>query len=68
MKKPEIAKKLARDAGLSEAEAADHLDRVVRQILSELRRGRQAELPGLGRFVHGPDGWIAFEREAAKHD
>ncbi|HLH18887.1 MAG TPA: HU family DNA-binding protein [Bryobacteraceae bacterium] len=61
MKKREIAKRMARSAGLSEAEAADRLDRVVRQILQNLRQGRTASLPGLGRFKNGTDGKVAFE-------
>ena len=63
MKKPEIAKSMARRAGVTEGEAADRVDRVVRQVLSRLRKGRDAELPGLGRFTNGPDGRLAFERE-----
>ncbi len=63
MKKPEIARKIARRAGVTPAEAADRVDRVVRQVLSRLRRGRDAELPGLGRFTHGSDGQFVFERE-----
>ena len=39
MKKPEIAKGLAEASGLTEAEAADRLDRVVQEILARLRRG-----------------------------
>jgi nucleoid DNA-binding protein len=63
MKKPEIAKRLARQAGVSNAEAADQLDRVVHQILSKLRKGESAPLPGLGRFTPGPKGAFQFERE-----
>jgi len=63
MKKPEIAKRLARQAGVSNAEAADQLDRVVHQILSKLRRGKTAPLPGLGRFTPGPKGAFQFEKE-----
>ena len=61
MKKPEIAKKMARDAGVSEAEAADRLDRVVHQILASLRRGHAAPLPGLGKFTQTSDGVVTFE-------
>jgi len=63
MKKPEIAKCLARRSGVSEAEAADRLDRVVQQILSTLRHGREAPLPGLGSFAVGSDGKVTFRRE-----
>jgi uncharacterized protein YidB (DUF937 family) len=63
MKKPEIAKRLARKMGASQGEAADRLDAVVRQIVSKLRRGEEAPLPGLGRFKVGPNGQVNFERE-----
>jgi nucleoid DNA-binding protein len=66
MKKPEIAKRLARRAGVSEAEAADRLDLVVRQILNNLRLGKETPLPGLGKFTHGADGKVAFEAEGGK--
>ena len=63
MKKPDIAKRMARAEGVSEAEAADRLDQVVRQILESLRRGRPAMLPGLGLFTRGPGGELAFRRQ-----
>jgi len=63
MKKAEIAKKLARRAGVTRAEAADGVDRVVREVLSRLRRGHDAEWPGLGRFTQNRDGDLTFERD-----
>ena len=63
MKKPEIAKRMARQSGLSQAEAADRLDRVIHEILTDLRQGNPASLPGLGRFVQGSDGKVSFEPE-----
>lgn len=63
MLKPEIAKRLARKRGESQGEAADRLDRVVHQIVSKLRRGEEAPLPGLGKFKVGEDGRVNFERE-----
>ena len=63
MNKPEIATSIARRSGISRAEAADRLDAVVRQILADLRRGREAALPGLGSFAPGPGGSIAFHLE-----
>ena len=63
MKKSEIAKKIARQSGVSEAEAADRLDQVVHQILSNLRKGKDTDVPGLGKFVHDPDGTVRLERE-----
>ncbi len=68
MKKPEIAKSIARRAGVSEGEAADRLDRVVHQILSNLRNGKPAQIPGLGRFTNGADGRVRFEAEAPPRD
>jgi nucleoid DNA-binding protein len=64
MNKSEIAKRLARRAGVSNAEAADQLDRVVHDILSRLRRGQPAKLPGLGKFL--PGGKREFEFETGK--
>ena len=66
MKKPEIAKRLARQTGVSEAEAADRLDRVVHQILANLRQGKETPFPGLGRFVGAPGGKVGFEPEGRK--
>jgi len=63
MKKPEIARRIARQSGVSEAEAADRLDRVVHKILIDLRSGKSASLPGLGRFHTGADGKVKFEPE-----
>jgi len=63
MRKPEITKRMARQSGVSQAEAADRLDRVVHQILSNLRKGKPAPLPGLGKFTQAADGSIRFERE-----
>jgi nucleoid DNA-binding protein len=66
MKKPDIAKQLARRSHVSQAEAADRLDRVLHSILSDLRQGKEAALPGLGTFKQGPGGRVAFEREGGK--
>jgi nucleoid DNA-binding protein len=63
MRKPEIAKRLARQSGVSNAEAADQLDRVVHQILAKLRRGKPAPFPGLGQFSPGPQGSYRFKKE-----
>ncbi len=63
MRKPEIAKRMARQSGVSNAEAADQLDRVVNQILSKLRKGKPAPFPGLGQFTPGPKGSYQFKKE-----
>jgi nucleoid DNA-binding protein len=63
VKKPDIAKRMARRAGVTQAEAADRLDRVVHEILLRLRRGQEADLPGLGRLKHSPGGAVWLEHE-----
>ena len=66
MKKPDIAKRIARQSGVTQAEAADRLDRVIHEILANLRKGTPASLPGLGRFVQGADGKVSFEPEGVR--
>ncbi|HEY2015694.1 MAG TPA: HU family DNA-binding protein [Bryobacteraceae bacterium] len=69
MNKPDILKRIARQSRVSEAEAADRLDRMIHHILSNLRKGRSTPLPGLGKFSRGPDGKPVFEPEGApRHD
>jgi nucleoid DNA-binding protein len=63
MKKPDIAKRLARESGITQGRAADQLDGVVNRILSDLRKGQDAPLPGLGKFTVGPKGMLGFKRE-----
>jgi nucleoid DNA-binding protein len=63
MKKLEIAKRLARQSGVSNAEAADQLDRVVHGILAKLRKGKTAQFPGLGLFSPGPKGSYQFKQK-----
>ncbi len=53
MKKAELARKIARQAKLSDAAAADQLDRVLHRILKELKKGRTVRLPGLGTLTPG---------------
>lgn len=62
MKKPELAKRLARQAGVTRAEAADQLDRVVYQIVSGLRQGKSVPVPGLGEFTPGPKWGFQIEK------
>jgi hypothetical protein len=68
MKKLEIARKMARQSGVSRAEAADRLDRIVNELLTNLKRSGQASLPGLGTFIHGADGKLAFQPEQERRD
>ncbi len=64
MKKSQIAKRLAKRSGISSAEAADQLDRVVHEIITKLRGGQPAPLPGLGTFLPGPK-W-EFQKDKKK--
>lgn len=62
MKKPDIVKRLARQTGVTPAEAADCLDRAVHRILLNARRRRETPFPGLGKFTVGSEGEVGFER------
>ncbi len=53
MDRDELAAHLAKEAGVSRAAAADQLDQVIHRILTKLRRGKPAALPGLGKFLPG---------------
>jgi nucleoid DNA-binding protein len=66
MKKADLARRLAKRVGVSPAEAADQLDRVVNGILTDLRKGQTAQLPGLGTFTAGRGLRFKFEPKAAK--
>jgi nucleoid DNA-binding protein len=50
MKKGELARRLARDSHLTQAQAADQLGHLVHEIVSKLRQGQEAPIPGLGTF------------------
>ena len=56
MNKSDLAKRLSRQTRLSKAEAADEVDRVIHQIIVDLRKGQPARFPGLGSFKPG-DKW-----------
>jgi len=60
MKHSDIAQQMARETGISAAEAADQLDEVVTSILKALKKGRAADLPGLGRFRRDVKGSLRF--------
>ena len=48
MKKRSLIKLLAENSRISEAKAADAVDRAVNQLVTSLKRGEPAKLPGLG--------------------
>jgi len=68
MRKTQLAGRLARQSGVTRAEAADRLDRIVHNIVTNLRKGRAAALPGLGQFLPGKapgEKWIfEFEKDS----
>ncbi len=66
MKKEQLAKRLARESHVSPAAAADQLDRIVSDLLTRVRRGQTASLPGLGTFQSGSEKEFQFDREAPK--
>ncbi|MGD0014787.1 MAG: HU family DNA-binding protein [Bryobacteraceae bacterium] len=63
MNRDELAARLARQTGSSKAAAADEVDRVVSDILTRLRRGEKARLPGLGTFVPGGQPEFQFDED-----
>jgi nucleoid DNA-binding protein len=65
MTKREIAKRLARQSRVTRATAADQLDQIVHEILSNLRHGKSAPLPGLGQFSLGPKGVYHFKPDGS---
>ena len=67
MDKTELARILGRQAGVEPARAADELDRVIFRILTKLRRGEPARLPGLGRFLPDAQKGIRFEQSFEKN-
>jgi nucleoid DNA-binding protein len=66
MKKDGLAKRLAKQSRMSQAAAADHLDSVVHDILTKLRKGRAVSLPGLGMFTPGKKLNFRFEPKPAR--
>jgi len=61
MNKSELAIRLARRNHLSKAEAADQVDRVVHQIVLNLRKGQPTRFPGLGSFSPGKEWGFRFD-------
>lgn len=66
MKKTQLATKMARQSGVTRAEAADELDRVVHDIIANLRKGKPASLPGLGHFQPGDTWKFQFNQSTKK--
>jgi len=62
MKKEQLAKRLAKESGISTAAAADQLDGILSGILRRVRQGHSARLPGLGTFLPGAKPDFHFEQ------
>lgn len=62
MRKSDLTNRIARQARVTPAEAADQLDRVIHEILLNLRKGEPAALPGLGEFRPGQEWTFKFSR------
>lgn len=65
MKKKEIAREVSRKTGVTRAEAVHEVDRLVHDILHQLRNGKTANLPGLGKLTTGSGGRIRFLKARA---
>jgi nucleoid DNA-binding protein len=66
MKKLALAELLAKQTNVSTGAAADDLDRVVHDILTNLKKGKSASVPGLGKFTLGEDSVVRFVRVRGK--
>jgi hypothetical protein len=62
MKREQLARRLAKESGITPAAAADQLDHILNDILKRVRRGQSASLPGLGTFWPGPKPEFYFEQ------
>ena len=60
MNQDEFTLRLARSTRVSPAEAADQLDGVVHEIVKNLRKGKPAKLPGLGKLTPDQQNKIRF--------
>ena len=54
--------RLAGMAKVTPEEAADHVDRLVHDILIKLRKGENAVVPGIGVFKPGPTPRFEFKK------
>jgi hypothetical protein len=61
MKREQLARRLAKESGITPAAAADQLDQILNGLLQRVRQGHSASLPGLGTFWPGPRAAFYFE-------
>jgi nucleoid DNA-binding protein len=60
MKQSTLIRRLARETGLSRADAADQLDSLVGDILARIRRGKSKSIKGLGSFYPDTSRTVRF--------
>lgn len=63
MKQSAFIRRLARATGVTPAAAADQLDHLVAHIVSRLRRGQSATIPGFGAFPAGDKRHFDFTKD-----
>ena len=64
MRKKDFARRLAHEAHVTPAVAADQIDSLVTQLLKRLKEGKPAEIPGFGTLLPGDA--ITFQPEEAQ--
>ena len=64
MRKKIFVRRLAQEAQLTPAVAADQINSVVTQLLLRLKQGKPAEIPGFGTLLPGAD--ITFKPQEAR--
>jgi nucleoid DNA-binding protein len=62
MKQSALIRRFARATGLPPAVAADQLDKLVDDVITRIRRGQSARIPGLGAFPPGDRNTFEFEK------
>ena len=63
MNKSDLSTIIAKQARVSRAQAADQVDRVVHDIIRNLRKGQPARFPGLGSFKPGESWKFQFDEK-----
>ena len=51
VKRQDLARTLSERSSLSEGQAQDEFDRVVHDVVTSLRQGQPAEMPGVGHMM-----------------
>jgi len=54
VKRQDLARTLSERSSLSEGQAQDEFDRVVHDVVTSLRQGQPAEMPGVGHMMAKP--------------